>query len=640
MIAQLVLPAYLLLCGWIAARLARRFGTERRLVAVAVFSGALFLPFHLLGVFELLTGVPAATTPNAALLLLAAAPALRRVPPTLLAPPRPRGHWGWLPRLTLAVFALAALLLACGRPRGYEVMAYHLPLAVHQLQTGSLMAWDGHFPHTFPANASVLWAILLGGLPERLVSAANLFLLVPLVLAVDALCRLADADLRASLAACCGMLGVPMIAFSAVELGADIGGIAFAALAMCFVLSPLRPTVAMALAGLCMGLALGFKSLHLISALAIGLVACARGGDGRGGVRAGHLRARLWHATVFGGVALLSGGFWMLRNAVMLGNPLHPVDVPLVGALFGWLPAADFDASLRRLTELEWVDHAWQWLVYPWTEPQRYGQNFKHSSGLGAFVAGALPGTALALGAAMLRDGVHAHRTRVALLCAALCILATWWLLGDRQPRYALAALPLALPLVAWAVTQATGTWRQVFDTVLAIGIVAMLGVFLSRQVLEFGDRIVLSKQTSRAAFYEYPAPIDSLPAGAVILNLADRAWHYPLAGAALSNRVVSMPAGRSMLGLPPSLTAPPEVRLRAAPLRAAGVTHVFAAGTVLVHDACLRLDEAARLDRNPVNGVLLGGARVLYTVRYLCRPGSLPVFATPPAFQPAGLSS
>jgi hypothetical protein len=617
---------YLLLCGWSAARLARRFGVERYLVAAAVFFGAFLLPFHLLGIVELSTGVRAASPANATLVLLAAVLALQCLPSAPVASPLSPGRWGWLPRLTLAVFALAALMLAFGRPQGYEVTAYHLPLSVNLLQTGSLMAWDGNFPHTFPANASVLWAVLLDGLPERFVAAANLALLVPLVLAVQALCQLANADRKATLTACCGMLGVPMIAFSAVELGADIGGIAFAALAMYFVLSSLRPAVAMSLAGLCMGLALGFKSLHLISALAVGLVACARGGAGRGGdgfwgdLRAGDLPARLWNAAVFGGAALLAGGFWMLRNAAMFGNPLHPVGVPLVGEWFGWLPAADFDASLRRITELEWVDHAWQWLAYPWTEPQRYGQNFKHSAGLGAFVATAIPGTALALGAAVLRDGVKAHGVRVALLCAVLFIMATWWLLGDRQPRYGLAALPLAMPLLAWAVTQAAGGWRRVFDIGLAVGTVAMLGVFLSRQAVQFGDRIVLSQQTSRPAFYEYPAALDRLPAGTVVLNLADRSWHYPLAGAALSNRVVSMPEGRRMLGLPPSLTAPRDVRLRAAPLHAAGVTHVFATGTALSHDACVQLDEVDRLDRNPVNGTPLGGARVLYAVRYLCR--------------------
>jgi hypothetical protein len=143
--------------------------------------------------------------------------------------------------------------------------------------------------------------------------------------------------------------------------------------------------------------------------------------------------------------------------------------------------------------------------------------------------------------------------------------------------------------------------------------------VFLSRQVLQFGDRIVLSGQSTRAAFYEYPAALDALPAGSVVLNLADRSWHYPLAGSSLSNRVVSMPEARRLLGLPPSLTAPRAVELKAAPLRAAGVTHVFVAGAVLSHDACVALDPVARMERNPVNGVPLGAPRTLYALRYLC---------------------
>ncbi|WP_338769572.1 hypothetical protein [Massilia sp. METH4] len=602
---------YLLLCAWTAVLVRRWFAAGRGLVVVAMFFAAFLLPFHVLGTLELATGIPVATTANAALLLLAVALTVRLVPVAPVSFSRSRGSRGFLPLLALAAFLVAGAMLVFGRPQGYEVMAYHLPLSVHLLQTHSLTAWDANFPHTFPANASVLWAVLLEALPERLVAAANLLLLVPLMVAVYTLCRLAEADRKASLYACCGLLGVPMIAFSSVELGADIGGIAFAALAMCFVLSPLRPGVAMALAGLCAGLAFGFKSLHLLSAMAVGLVACARGRNLAGASR---------NAALFGGVALLAGGFWILRNAIMLGNPLHPVGVPLIGPWFGWLPSADFDPALRLATELEWVDEAWQWLVYPWTEPQRHGQNFKHSAGLGAFVAAAIPGTAVALGAGIARDGVKVHAVRVALLFATGFIVGAWWLLGDRQPRYVLAALPLAVPLLAWAVTQAAGPWRRAFDIGLAICIVAMLGVFLSRQALGFGDRIVLSKQTVRAAFYEYPAAVDALPPRSTIVNLADRSWHYPLSGAALSNRVVSMPEARRMFRLPPNLTAPQAVHLLAAPLRAAAVTHIFTAGAVLSHDACVQLDEVARLDRNPVNGVPLGSSRVLYAVRYLCR--------------------
>ncbi len=611
---------YLLLGAWLAGLATRRLpmpDSARPLVWLATFLGAVLLGFQALAVLQLLTGAPVVTTFNGALLLLAVALVVRLRPARR--PPGPLSAFrmepvGAIPVATALTFALAGGMLVFGYPQGYEVLAYHLPLSVSLLQTHGLQAWDGNFPHTFPANASVLYALLLEALPEKLVAAADLLLLVPLVAAVYALCRLAAADRRASLYACCGLLGVPMIAFSSTELGADIGGIACVALAMYFALSALPARAAMPLAGLCAGLAFGFKSLHLVSALCIGLVACARG------YSSGKFTGVFRYAARFAAAASLAGGFWLLRNGLAYGNPVHPVGLPVIGAWLGWLPAPDFDDALRRATQFEWVDSSWQWLVYPWTEPQRYGQNFKHSAGLGAFVAAAIPGTAVALGAAIARDGLRRHRVRAWLLFAVLFVAAIWWGLGDRQPRYLLAALPLAMPLLAWAVTQAPGHWRGAFDAVLALCIVAMLAVFLSRQLLQFGDRIVLSRQTARAQFYEYPPQIDVLPAGTAILNLADRSWHYPLAGAALTNRVVSMPAGRRMLGLPPSLTAPAAVRLQAAPLQAAGVTHVFVAGAALSTDACLRLDELARVERNEVNGVPLAQPRVLYLVRYLCR--------------------
>ena len=122
---------------------------------------------------------------------------------------------------------------------------------------------------------------------------------------------------------------------------------------------------------------------------------------------------------------------------------------------------------------------------------------------------------------------------------------------------------------------------------------------------------------TTRALFYEYPREIDALPVGATILNLADRSWHYPLAGARLANRVISMPEGRRVLGLAPSLAPPPEVILRAAPLRALGVTHVFLAGAALSADSCVSVREVGRVDRNPSNAVPLAAPRLLQALRY-----------------------
>lgn len=608
-------PVALLACGCIALRLApllcgRADALTRVLVLLLLASAPFFLAFHLLGAAQLLWDVRTVTVGHAAALLAIAALAACWLPrhPHGFALPRPDGPAGMVPRATAVVFALTAAMLVCAFPQGYEVLAYHLPTAVAMLQTHGLQAWDGSFPHTFPANASVLAAFLLAVVPERFASAMNFLLLPVLALATYGLCRLADADRRAALLATCGLLSVPMVAFSVAEPSADVGGLAFVALALyCALCGRLPCGSAALLAGLAAGLAFGFKSLHLIGAGLVGLLVCVRAGARA--PRAGAL---------YGAAFLLMAGFWLARNALAYGNPLYPVVPPLLGTWLGWRPAADVDFALRHATQFEWVATPAQWLTYPWREPHRWDQNFKHSAGLGAFVAAALPGTALAFGSALLRDGWRIHRVRLALLAVAGGVLAAWWLLDDHQPRYALAALPCLAALVAWAVTQASGRWRTLFDGVLGLCVLAMLAVFLSRQAMTFADRILLARQTSRAQLYEYPAAVDRLAPGAVILNLADRSWHYPLAGAALANRVVSMPEGRRLLGLPPSLTAPAAARLRGAVLRAAGITHVYAAGTELEHDGAMRLVAVARLDRNPVNGRMLARSRVLYRVEYV----------------------
>lgn len=609
--------AVLLACGWIALRLEPRLyggsaAHTRALVLMLLAAAAFFLPFYLLGAAQLLWGVRVVTIMNVALLLAPAALATAWLP-------RPRA-WAWttalpgaVPRSAATVFALTAAMLVFGFPQGYEVLAYHLPAAVSMLQAHGLQAWDDNFPHTFPANASVLAAFLLAAVPERLVSAMNLVFLPPLALATYGLCRLADADRRAALLSTCGLLSVPMVAFSVAEASADAGGLALIALALYCALCPGLPRhVAAGLAGLAAGLAFGFKSLHLVGAALIGVLVCVRCW------RDGAVR----HAMLYGLAWLAMAGFWLARNALAYGNPLYPVLPPLLGQWLGWRAAADVDFALRHATQFEWVATPAQWLVYPWQEPHRWGQNFKHSAGLGAFVAAALPSTALAFGGALWRDGWRGHRTRLALLLVTGAVLAAWWLLDDHQPRYALAALPGFAALAAWAVTQAHGRWRALFDGVLGLCVLAMLAVFLSRQVLAFGDRIVLARQTSRAQFYEYPPLVDRLPPGAVILNLADRSRHYPLAGATLGNRVLSMPEGRRLLGLPPGLSPPAAATLRSDVLRAAGITHVYTAGARLSHDGAMCLVAVARLERNPGNGHALPQPRVLYRVEY--RPSVL----------------
>lgn len=627
----LVGMAYLLCCGFIALRLLRAVAGGRDLapglkmqVGTALACILFYSPFFVLGFVSLATGRGVVTTGHALAIAapLAFAVALRFPAPGRAGLQGLAGAAGMLASSRVAagtalVFLAAAVLSMFGHPQGFEVSAYHLPGAVEILRTGSLKAWDGNFPHTFPANASLYAAFLFGMLPEKMVSAANMVFLFPLVLATYTLGRLAGADRNASLLAACGLLSVPMIAFSSVELGADIGGIAFIVLAMSFVLSTgIDRGVALALAGACAGLALGFKSVHLISIGFLGLVVLAtRPETGRAGARG--WQGRLAGACTFAGAAALTSSFWLVRNGLAFDNPFYPVNLPLVGDLLGWARAGDVDFSQRHATQFEWVRSSLEWLAYPWIEWHVLGQNFKHSAGLGAFFAATVPVSLAVVAGSVLAARGRANRVHAILLLSVVFVVGTWWLLDDRQPRYVLAAIAYCMPLVAWVVSRTPAHWRRALDVVLGVAIGLMLCAFLFKELVLFGDKIVLSGHTTRARYYEYPQAVDQLPAGARILNLAGRAWHFPLAGAGLGNEVISMPEGRRLLGLPPSLRAPDAVRLDAAVLRGQRISHIFVAGARLSFDRCLVLEEQGRLDKNPVNGIALKSPRVVYLVRY-----------------------
>ncbi|MGX4641300.1 hypothetical protein [Massilia sp. SYSU DXS3249] len=622
---------YLCLCGFVALRLLgrivgmRQVGIAMRLQLFMALACIVFYSnFFLLGYLSMVPGEGVVNVGYAlvmAALMASAAWVFLPVPQAAMLTGMAGGAGMLASNRTVAgtalVFAAAGVVSMFGFPQGFEVSAYHLPTAVEILRTATLQAWDGNFPHTFPANASIFWAFFLSLFPERVVSSVNLLLLFPLVVGTYTLSRLAGADRNASLLVSCGLLSVPMIAFSSVELSADIGGIAFIVLAMSFALGQgIERRAAMALAGACAGLAFGFKSVHLIGMACIGLVVLADP------VSPGLEERRTWrdkilHAAIFSGTAVLACSFWLVRNYLSFDNPFYPVSLPLVGELAGWAKAADVDLTQRHALQFEWVRSPGEWLVYPWIEWHVLGQNYKHSSGLGAFFAATVPASLALVAASGFAGKGRARQVRWILLLAVVFVIGTWWLLDDHQPRYALAGIPYCMPLVAWVVSQAHVRWRPLLNGVLALSIALMLGVFLSRELALFANKILLSGQTTRSLYYEYPEAVDALPAGARILNLAGRTWHYPLAGEGLRNEVVSTPEARRMLGLPPGLGTPRAAALQSAVLRERGVSHLFVTGAVLRLDGCLDLEEQGRLDRNPHNGVLLASPRILYAVRY-----------------------
>jgi len=511
-------------------------------------------------------------------------------------------------------FVLVAALLVIGFPRGYEANAYHLPSAVNFFRDASLRTWDNAWLHTLPANASIWDGFWLRLLPERFVSVVNLPFLGLCVLLLYRLCRFSGADRSAAALISSGITTIPLFGFCSTEVGADVAGVAFALAAFWLALSqpsffPSWPV----LAGAASGLAYGYKPLHLVTAALVGLlILCGRGPSRRPQPRP---RARLLHAASFAAAFLALAGIWLLRNEVELGNPFYPIPLGGVPELLGFAPAPDWWYDEFKYAELEWVHAPWQWLIYPWVEGHRLHQNFKFSSGLGPFFAATVPVAWIAWGAMLVcepwrpRERSDGDRAARVLYVCGTVVFAAWWVSGSRQPRYAMVGIASLLPLAAVLLASSSGWLRRVYEITLGLGTLFMLAVLVSYIAVDEGSPLTLGRLPTRAEVFEYPARLDDLPAGSVILDLVDRPVHYQLYGAKLTNRVISYQIATALF------RDGDEWNLRAADIRRLGITYAYAYGPPRLVPGCVKLEPAASLEGNPFNSVPFDQPRILYRV-------------------------
>lgn len=533
----------------------------------------------------------------------------------------------WLVRLTITVYAATLLLVfAIGYPAGAEAVAYHLPNGFVAFQTGSLRIADSMFYSANNADAGLWNAFVASFASERFVALAQLPFLPPLALATYGCARRLGADARASAFAAVGILSVPVIWQHAGVAEADSAGLAFVAIALYFVLARDLPRLRLVVAGLAIGLAFGIKSLFLLAGAMVWLLAVALGWGRDRAVRlAGD-------AAIVAASALALGGFWLVRNFAETGNPLYPIAISGISDLFGWRGAPDIDPADGRAAQFMWVRSLAEWPLYPWLEwhGADAGTHYKSNAGLGALIATAVPLSMLVLAFTTLRRAESGEastaRARLAVLAAGAAMLAAWWLLGQHQPRYASAAFVFLLPLVALVIAMLQPAARRWFERLLGLGCAWMLGAFLTQDLANFGDRVVYSRQTTRALYYEYPAAVDRLPAGAVILNLDSRVANYPLVGARHANRVIRFEIALRHFGIDADQrgwnTSIKEhtkgVQLAAPAMRKLGVTHVYMRPQPLIGtDGCVTLHELGRIDRNPVSGAAIDPPKVLYRVAY-----------------------
>ena len=191
--------------------------------------------------------------------------------------------------------------------------------------------------------------------------------------------------------------------------------------------------------------------------------------------RSGRDMRPVWRA--FGLGVLLVGlaiAPWWLRNLLREGNPLFPLDLPIIGrGMHGAVPV-----------ETRFVPNRLLWPFYPWLE--HYGV----ADGLGgAYAVGIIPGAIAAAFIARRRPlGV------VAVL--ALVSISLWWFLDRREPRFLLGLAGLTFAFIPFALVALQRRWR---NRALAL-LVAASFVTVGAQWLT----ITPDDKVERLAFYDH----------------------------------------------------------------------------------------------------------------------------------------
>lgn len=234
----------------------------------------------------------------------------------------------WLAAVAVAVVTAAWVVptlaaLAGGMDRA-DSLWYHMPLATRFAETGNLARIDFFDPIFFasyyPANSEAFHATALLAFGRDILSPlVNLGWLALGLTASYCIGRPYGVGPQALIGGAIALGSQMLIEFQAGEALNDVGGVAciLAAVAVLVNAAARHRTgalgpAALAIAGLAAGLAAGMKLSFLapVLALFIGLVVIA----GRGN----RVRTGAW----FGGAAFFAGGYWYVRNAVAIGNPI------------------------------------------------------------------------------------------------------------------------------------------------------------------------------------------------------------------------------------------------------------------------------------------------------------------------------
>ena len=399
------------------------------------------------------------------------------------APPSGRLSWA-VAGAGAGIYAIYLLALAVDHGgeavRTVDMNTFHLPNIAHWIQTGSLwhvtdfVTWGsfGAYPNT--SDVMTLGAIL----PFRndfLVHFVNYPVLALAGVAIYAFARELGAPAAPAVLFAAALLAMPVVTEIAFDALADTLMIASFASGLLFLLRRQRTGALsdLVLAGVALGLCLGTKwyALEAVVVAILGWAALTWW------TRRDAREAVMGVGALAGLVAAI-GGFWLLRNLVVLGDPFFPVRVRVAGVTI-------FDASrdLRReltgqsLAHYLGDSHLWRYFRELWWP------NFLEFMSWAAVLLWVV----LPLGAVVAwlrrRSEAEACRRVIALVAMAAAIgliyLVTPYtaqgavglpLLAAANARYVMGALVIGAAVGAWA-TGRLGRLRLVAELVILLGL-------------------------------------------------------------------------------------------------------------------------------------------------------------------------
>ena len=444
-------------------------------------------------------------------------------------------------------FTAAAAFANLARWAGDEVIgddptSFHLPGIGRWIQDGTLWRIDQFVPllaqGNYPNNGDVvLLSTILPWHNDFLVRLPSVFFLAMTAVAAFAVGRELRAPHAGSLIAAAAVVSLPVVGFVTIPraLPDAIMWTTFA----CGVLFALRHARTerrsdLVLAGAALAVAAGTKWYGVSSVpVVVAVWVAARAVAARRGSPSTSSRAVLRDGALVGGLAFLGMLVWLVRNLALSGNPVFPLNVELFGVT---IFAAPRDV-IRDEVGFSIADYAGQPDVLAKVAVEVV-------EGLGG--APILATIALLVAVVLARRDGRAPEPRVLVLAVAAALLALLYALtpatalglrgtpslAHANTRYAIPALLLALPVLAWVTGRVRPAAARALEAVLTLAV--LFGAYDGYQVAGAGD--IVAAAVALAAL-----------GGAVYLLWRLRARRLVLVGAALAAVLVGLAAGDRM---------------------------------------------------------------------------------------------